>query len=149
MIYDLISNIGRYKGVSKNLDKAIAFIEENNLDTLPLGRTEVDGSRVFINVMEAHTKEAANLNFEVHKRYMDIQIDLIGTEMIQVATQPIEEVEAYDESKDIGFWTGEVDTACVMGPGRFIVCMTDELHKPGIQVGNETAIKKCVVKVER
>ena len=149
MIYDLISNIGNYKGISKHLDKAIEFIMETDLQGLPLGRTEIDGNHVFINVMEASTKDAKELNFEVHKKYMDIQIDLIGTEMIQTAIKPIGEVEAYNEGKDIGFWEAEVDTSCIMGPGRFIVCVTDELHKPGIQVGSNTAIKKCVVKVEK
>lgn len=149
MIYDLISNIGNYKGISKHLDTAIEFIIETDLGGLPLGRTEIDGNHVFINVMEANTKDATKLNFEVHKRYMDIQIDLIGTEMIQTATKPTGEVEAYDEGKDIGFFEAEVDASCVMGPGRFIVCMADELHKPGIQVGSNTAIKKCVVKVEK
>lgn len=149
MIYDLISNIGNYKGISKHLDKAIEFIMETDLQGLPLGRTEIDGNHVFINVMEANTKDAIELNFEVHKKYMDIQIDLIGTEMIQIATRPIDEVETYNEGKDIGFFKAEADTSCVMGPGRFIVCMADELHKPGIQVGSNTAIKKCVVKVEK
>lgn len=147
MIYDLITNIVNYKGISEHLDKAIEFIASNDLNSLPLGRTDIDGDNVFINIMEATTKGAQELNFEYHKNYMDIQIDLVGTEMIQVATEGIEEVEAYKE--DIGFFKANTGSSCILGPGRFIVCMIEELHKPGIQVGFNTAIKKCVVKVKK
>ncbi|MEF9959991.1 MAG: YhcH/YjgK/YiaL family protein [Niameybacter sp.] len=149
MIYDMISNITMYKGISAYLDKAIQFVEQTDLHTLPLGKTPIDGEHVFINVMKAQTKQEGELDFEIHKKYMDIQIDLRGTEMIQIATECGELVEAYAQAKDIGFFKAEVASSCVMGPGRFVVCMADELHKPGIQVGTSTAIKKCVIKVER
>lgn len=35
MIYDKLSNIGRYMGMSKNLDRAIQYIREKKLDKLP------------------------------------------------------------------------------------------------------------------
>lgn len=52
MIYDKLSNITLYKGLSKNLDTAIQFISTHDLNELPLGKTTIDGDRVYINVME-------------------------------------------------------------------------------------------------
>lgn len=149
MIYDLISNIVNYKGISNHLDTAIEFIMKTSLQELPLGRTDIDSDHVFINVMKAETKEEESLDFEIHKKYMDIQIDLIGTEMIQIGIESGCEIQPYIEAKDIGFFKAEVGASCIMGPERFIICMAGELHKPGIQVGCNTAIKKCVIKVEK
>lgn len=147
MIYDSIKNIECYKGLSKYLDTAIRFIKEQDLIALPLGRTEVDGEYVFVNVMEATAKPEEELNFEVHKKYMDIQIDLEGTEVIEVAVGNLDEIIAYDAGKDIGFYGADKSARCIMGPGRFIICMAEEAHKPGIAFGSERALKKCVIKV--
>ena len=38
MIYDEIKNIERYRGISKNLDTAIDFLEKTDLNSLPLGK---------------------------------------------------------------------------------------------------------------
>ena len=43
MICDTLDQLHLYKGFHKNLDTAIEFLAAHPLDTLPLGRTEVDG----------------------------------------------------------------------------------------------------------
>ena len=53
MICDTLDQLHLYKGFHKNLDTAIEFLAAHPLETLPLGRTEVDGDEVFINVMDA------------------------------------------------------------------------------------------------
>ena len=55
MICDTLDQLHLYKGFHKNLDTAIEFLAAHPLDTLPLGRTEVDGDEVFINVMDAES----------------------------------------------------------------------------------------------
>ena len=58
MIFDKIANAGLYKGMHPNMDKAIDFMMTADLHALPLGRTVIDGDRVFINKMEATTAPA-------------------------------------------------------------------------------------------
>lgn len=147
MIYDLLKNIERYEGISKNLDTAIKFIKKQDLDALPLGRTDIDDHRVFVNVMEAVAKSEDEIYFEVHKKYMDIQIDLEGIEAIETAVGDLEEITPYDEGKDIGFYRTGTSARCIMGSGRFSVCMAEEAHKPGIACQDERVLKKCVIKV--
>lgn len=43
MLYDTLENLNQYTGLFPNLDKAIDFIEDNDVSALPLGRTEIDG----------------------------------------------------------------------------------------------------------
>ena len=49
MIIGKLSDLYRYKGIAKNIDTAINFIETHNLLDLPKGKTIVDGDNVFIN----------------------------------------------------------------------------------------------------
>ena len=55
MICDTLEHLNRYRGFHENLDTAIdyltAYCVGHTLADLPLGRTEVDGENVFINVM--------------------------------------------------------------------------------------------------
>ena len=74
MICDTLEQLHLYKGFHKNLDTAIAFLAAHPLDTLPLGRTEVDGDEVFINVMDADLKPHTGSHAEYHRLYADLQI---------------------------------------------------------------------------
>lgn len=147
MIYDKIEGLQKYKGISKNLDRAIEFIENTDLNTLPDGRTEIDGSRVFVNVMEAEAKGEEDLGFEIHKKYMDIQIDLKGTEAVALSMEASVSAD-YREETDFGTVSAQKDVFCVLGEGRFIICMTGEPHMPGIAAADSRYLKKCVFKVE-
>ena len=100
MICDTLDQLHLYKGFHKNLDTAIEFLAAHPLDTLPLGRTEVDGDEVFINVMDADLKPHTGSHAEYHRLYADLQIDLTGGEGWGYETAPGTEVEPYQP--DIG-----------------------------------------------
>lgn len=147
MIYDVIKNVGKYRGQSIWLDKAISFLETTDLKSLPIGRTEIDGDKVFVNVMEAKARKEDELQFEIHKKYMDIQIDIEGSENIKIGFDVNNVFQAYKEEIDFGAVDCTESITCSLGNERFIICMSDEPHKPGIATGDDTYLKKCVVKV--
>lgn len=147
MIYDKLANIGRYKGMGKNLDTAIDYILHSDLSSLPLGRTELDGDNVYINVMEATAGPLETRGYEIHKKYMDIQIDLSGTEIIHTGDMGAMSIDSYDDASDFGTVQCPDLASCTIGPGNFILCMAEEPHKPGIAASDDTALKKCVFKV--
>ena len=99
MLYDTLENLNQYTGLFPNLDKAIDFIEDNDVSALPLGRTEIDGDDVYVTVMEAEPTSGEGRAFETHSRYMDLQMDLEGAELCEVALGDVEEAEPYDESE--------------------------------------------------
>lgn len=147
MIYDKLSNITLYKGLSKNLDTAIQFISTHDLNELPLGKTTIDGDRVYINVMETKAQPIEERKYEVHKNYMDIQIDLIGTERVDTGDYHQVTLEDYHQENDVAAAFSEDLAQCILGPGNFIICMAREPHKPNIAVSDDTFLKKAVVKV--
>ncbi len=147
MIYDKLSNLKLYKGMNPNLDTAIDYITSHDLNELPLGKTVVDGDNVYINVMDAKAFPVEERAYEVHKKYMDIQIDLAGVERIDTGDYTTMEMDDYNEEKDVAKATAKDLAECLIGPGNFIICMTGEPHKPNIAVCEDTVLKKAVCKV--
>ena len=147
MIYDTIENARLYKGMNPHLDKAIDFMLTRDLNALPMGRTEIDGSNVFCNKMEASTLPAEEKLFELHRVYMDIQIDLLGSEEVQTGEIRGFSCPVFSAEKDVGFGDCPAVASCTLTPGSFILCLAGEPHKPGILVGDDPHLVKCVLKV--
>lgn len=147
MIYDQLSNIKLYKGLNKNLDKAIDFITSHNITELPLGKTVIDGDKVYINVMETKAEPLEDRKYEVHKNYMDVQIDITGIERIDTGDSTKTTLLDYDEERDVATASAPDLAQCIIGPGNFIICMPNEPHKPNIAVSKEKYLKKAVCKV--
>ena len=120
MICDALEQLNRYRGLHRNLDTAIDYLTAyhvaRDLYDLPLGRTEVDGENVFINVMEADLSPDST-RLEYHKKYADLQIDLTGGEGWGYTNLPGE--EAGEFTGDIGFRTSPDAVSGTLGEGRF------------------------------
>ena len=145
MICDTLDQLHLYKGFHKNLDTAIEFLAAHPLDTLPLGRTEVDGDEVFINVMDADLKPHTGSHAEYHRSYADLQIDLTGGEGWGYTTLPGE--EAGEFTGDIGFRTSPDAVSGTLGEGRFVLFFPGELHKPGVARPGCAHVRKVVIKI--
>lgn len=147
MIYDLLANLGNYRGMNRNLDRAIDYLLSADLRALPMGKTEIDGEKVFLQVMEARTHELTDESYEIHRDYMDIQIDIEGCEVIGTALDGVRLVGEYKPDFQKAASDHGAGCSCIMGPGRFIICMAGEAHAPGGYMEAPEDIKKCVVKV--
>ena len=123
------------------------LLEDNDVSALPLGRTEIDGDDVYVTVMEAEPTPGEGRAFETQSRYMDLQMDLEGAELCEVALGDVEEAEPYDEEKDFALWNGAASAALVLGEGRFAVFMVEEPHKPAIKAQGCDKVTKAVFKI--
>ena len=144
MIYDTIANLGRYKGIHKNLDTAIDFLMNCDLAALPNGRNEVDGDNVFVNVMDAAYHTLEDGKFEAHHTYADIQISLTGDELI--GWLPMARFEDWDAAEETKLFeeTPEPDALLPMKKGTFVLMFPQDAHAPGIGEGKG---RKAVAKV--
>lgn len=147
MIYDKMSHLKLYKGMNRNLDTAIDFIVSHDLNELPVGKTVVDQDNVFINIMETSAAPVGERQYEVHKNYMDIQMDLAGMERVDTGDSAAAEYISYNEESDVGNVTTADLGSCLIGPENFIICMAGEPHKPNIAVDDNLFLKKAVCKV--
>ena len=148
MICDALEHLSRYRGLHRNLDTAIDYLTAyhvaHELAELPLGRTEVDGDNVFINVMDARLSPDST-RLEYHRAYADLQLDLTGGEgwgYTNLPGQPDGEFEG-----DIGFCTSPDAVTGSLGQGRFVLFFPGELHKPGVARPGCTQVRKAVIKI--
>ena len=147
MIIDTLSHLDRYLGLHPNLDTAIAYLKSHDITALPIGRTQIAGEKVFINVMDADLRPAKDAEFEYHRRYADLQLDLSGSEECGW-TASGKSTDDFDEAGDVGFIDGEEQGSAVLGDGRFVIFLPGELHKPCCLHGDCTAVRKAVVKID-
>lgn len=147
MIYDRIERIAQYRGLSPGLDLVIQWFSEHLLEELPMGKTELDSERVFVNVMKADTRPQEQAHFEVHQNYMDLQVVLQGCESFCTGEASCP-AENFDAGADVGFCDGPIRTQGVLYPGWFALFLTQEPHMPTLHgpQGAQT-IKKAVFKI--
>ena len=96
--------------------------------------------------IEIEGKDVATTPFEIHKKYLDIHVDITGCELIETGGEGVE--TSYDENRDFGIVECENVNSSYMSPDDFYICMLDEPHKPACAApGKDKAIKKCIFKV--
>lgn len=147
MILANINKLERYIGINKNIDTAIRFIKENDLNELPVGKTEINDF-VFINVFEYVADNKVGDFYEGHKDYLDIHILLKGKEkMAGLDIQKGVLRGQFDEENDFGLYDGEAEYEVVLEKGLCLIVFPEDLHEPKVRV-NDELVRKAVVKVK-
>ncbi len=147
MITDSLINIALYKCLSKNFATAIDFFLKNDLNTLPLGKTLIDGDTVFVSINEYTCKDISLAKWESHKKYADIQLVLKGSEKMGFAPlDGMTVLEDYNIEKDLIFYNGSGDYVTV-DQSKFVIFMPQDAHQPGVCIGQSEEVKKVVFKV--
>ena len=150
MIYAELKNIKTYKGINKNLDKAIDFIAEKKYLNASFGKNIIEGDTIYFNYPEkAATRENTDLELEYHKKYIDIHIVLEEEEVIGYT--PFEdciETQKYNIEKDIAFMKGKNQAEFILNGKNFLIVFPNEPHLPLLSVGKVKEIKKVVFKIK-
>lgn len=150
MIYAELKDINSYKGISKNLDKAIDFIAEKKYLNANFGKNVVDGDKIYFNHPEKPmTRENTDLELEYHKKYIDIHIVLEGEEAIIYS--PFEEcveTKSYNMEDDYALVKGKTQAELLMNTENFLILFPKEPHLALLKVKEPKEIKKVIFKVE-
>ena len=150
MILDLLSNASLYGGLPAGIVKALDFLQATDLEALPLGKTVIDGERLFALVQDYTPKPPSVGKFEAHRRYWDVQYVARGVERMGWNTLSRMTVsEEYADERDVGFFTGSGNWFYVPA-GMFAIFGPSDVHMPGVSVEGCSAVpvRKVVVKVE-
>lgn len=148
MIYTKRDRLGRYKGISRELDTAIEFLKNADLSALQMGRNDVDGDLVYINRFNYTTMPEAVASWEGHKLYADIHVVLEGEERIGVTDAASLKAGKYDEAGDFIPYEGPVDSWVTMRPGDILVVFPEDVHMVKVQLNGASEVKKAVFKVK-
>jgi len=151
MIFGDINNINDMEKVlPKAILKAINYLKENDFLSMKPGVYKIEGEDIFAQVVDITTREKAEVNPEVHKKYIDVQFSVEGKEKIGFIrdTGNNEVLEDLLNEKDIKFYKridNEIDLT--MNKGSFAVLFPNDVHRPGCVIGKPCLIRKVIVKI--
>ena len=145
----LIEEIQTGKGFSfdlgklgKNFAAAQEFLLSADFASLSLGRHDIDGDDVFVNIQE-YTQEEKEPAYEAHAQYADIQLVLRGSERFRWGLGELGKLKG-----DFRTVTGvEKYVEFTLHENQFVVFLPGEAHAPGLPERGPAFCRKAVVKV--
>ena len=153
MIYGKLCDSDAYCGVHPLLKPAFDAIKKFLAENPAPGHYEVDGKNLFANINAYDTIPRSERKYENHHAYIDILVMLKGAELIDVICTPEEypgQAEApFSTEKDCELYAPTpVRSTLEVRDDRFLLLFPNELHAPGIQVGDTgDAVCKIVFKI--
>lgn len=138
----------KYDLTAPKFQTAFAFLKRADLADLAEGWYELDYG-VRASVQRYTTFPAAELDFETHIDYFDVQYMVSGQEIIGlVNADGLMTKIPYDKANDIQFYQEPAFSGAVfMRTGDYIVLAPEDAHKPRCAAGAPMAVNKIVVKV--
>jgi YhcH/YjgK/YiaL family protein len=150
MIIDRLENITQYCGISPNLDIAIAYAQTNAMTLRGDAPVDLDEQAGYAFSTHYATEPEASRRYEVHRRYIDLQIMQEGSEHCRVAhIQQFPERGDYKPDDDLQFLNGTPDShvAFDLRPGIFAIFFPHDAHKPSCNLPECASVTKCVIKI--
>ena len=136
---------------SPNWDKALEWLKGDNWKNLPAGKTEIDGSKVFVLRSSLLSKPRADCRYESHRLYADIQMAIEGSALILVCVRHgLKITEPYSAEKDIDFLEGEPDPVhrAALAFPLATVLFPWGVHMPDLALDDKPGkLEKIVIKV--
>lgn len=160
MVYDKIENIELYKGLSEDIYEGLKYLKEMNADIAP-GTYEIT-PKVKAIVSEYETKPVNENGFESHRKNIDIQALLTGTERISfLPVDQLTETKPYNPDTDATFYEvpsgpsilncqlSIINSQLTLLPGSFALFFPHDAHMPCLSIEKPTKVKKVVIKVSK
>jgi biofilm protein TabA len=151
LVLNLHSSVNRdsfyvaYHRNKKLWDSAFAFLKNQQLENLPAGKYPIIGEQVFASVSEAPSHKKEEVQWESHRKYIDLQYIIRGRELIGIAdiskasiTKPY--------TGDAVNYTAEGDYY-VASQSEFFLFFPNDAHRPTIKVDGYDVVKKIVIKI--
>ncbi|MDR1058129.1 MAG: YhcH/YjgK/YiaL family protein [Treponema sp.] len=148
MIFDSISHMSLYVPVIPGLKKVKEIIDSGALEAAAPGSYKTDDPSVRYNVMSTTTKDEEPREFEIHKKEIDVQIVLRGSEKMKTLwREPVRETKSYDGEKDFSMAGGTPGLTYHARNDTFAVFFPGEPHMANMADGKVTENLKVVFKV--
>lgn len=144
MILDTIDNLEQYASLNPLFAQAIEYLKQTDLQALPVGKVQLKGDDLTVNVSQTQPKTKEQAKLETHRKYVDIQIPLSGTEVMGYTPASDLPQAEYNAEKDIAFYPGLAESYVTVKPGMFTIFFPQDGHAPAI---TETGVKKIIVKI--
>ena len=146
MILSNLSQSDRYAALHPLFPRAFEYIRNTDLHALMPGVYQIVGDDLFAIVehVPGRTREMAKL--ECHRRYIDIQLVLDGTDEMgwRALADCHDPVDEYSAERDIRFFNDTPDTWISTPPDHFCIFFPEDAHAPLVSEGQ---VRKVIFKI--
>lgn len=144
-----IVECNRYVGMNPHFPKAFSFLKRTDLADLKPGRYEIDGDNCWAMVQEVKLTPLAGAKVEAHRKYIDIQSPITGSETIGLLTlSTAQQSLPFNDKDDYVLFKAETNPVTLQ-PGEFAIFIPPTGgHAPGHAAEGGQMIRKLVIKVK-
>ena len=146
MIIDAGAFCHEYKSLHPLFERAFRFLADADLRSFTPGRHHVDGDRLYLSIDHAQGRGRDGARLEAHRRYIDIQYTIEGSE--EIGWMPLATAgppaSPFDDTRDIVFFDRRPTTWLAVPEGTFAVFFPHDAHAP---LAGRGALKKAIMKV--
>jgi len=146
VVFDHLDNAAKFESLGEGFKKAFDFLKGQDLTSLASGKYEIEVSKVFALVQDYTTKPLSEGFWEAHRRYIDLQFVVSGSERIGFGRAASMQLQSHDETRDLSVLNGQGDFATLQ-QGCFMLLWPSDAHMPGIQVDGPHPVRKIVIKI--
>lgn len=148
MLFDTLDNLELYIPVLPKLRKVIEIMDRGLPYEAEPGKYTTDDPDVRY-VVSSYMTNTEPTQFESHRKETDVQIVLEGQELIALTWRELaDKATPYDAASDCVLLDGDPTVVIQATTGRFSVFFPGEPHKPGVAIGESSAVKKVVFKIK-
>lgn len=135
--------------LDEKIEKALNFLRSVNVSEKDEG-IYVVSEDFWYSVQSYDTKAADECKLESHRRYVDIQLILNGSEYMEIAdVLRLEKETEYDFDNDVSFWKSPSRIGRVLlSKGDSIILYPENAHRGGIKTDKGHRVVKLVGKVK-
>lgn len=150
MIYDKLSNLKAYAAMLPDWEVIEDYLQKITSGELTEQKYEIDGKRLHLSVQEYEPYAPEGRYLEAHRKYIDLQFAVSGSELIGWA--PTDELtvrtEEFSKGGDIAFYEEAPTFWIPLEEGTFTLLYPQDAHMPCIRVNDDAnPVKKVVVKI--
>lgn len=147
MIYGNDKQLSKFSFLEDKIQVCFEYLKSHNFNEMELGRYEIDGSNIYMNLDEYTTTTIDNRIWEAHKNYLDIHYMVTGAEQMDFSFLENMTQTEYRTESDLMILTGNADGSAILKAGDFMICYPDDVHRTAVQVGEPALVRKAVFKV--
>lgn len=147
MIFGNIHNLKEFPFLEEKIKECFEYAKNHNLVSYEEGSHEIDGERLFVNIVEYTTTKPEERFWEAHKNYLDVHVMLQGTEQIDLNFIQNMDVKEFVEKDDFLPMDGDKNSSVILRDGDFLICYPSDGHRTAVAVQEPEKIKKAIFKV--
>jgi YhcH/YjgK/YiaL family protein len=146
MIFSTLSQSDRYAALHPLFPRAFEYIRNTDLHALMPGVYQIVGDDLFAIVEHVPGRTRDDAKLECHRRYIDIQLVLDGTDEMgwKTLADCHDPVDEYSAERDIRFFNDAPSTWVATPPDHFCLFFPEDAHAPLV---SDSFIRKVIFKI--